>query len=99
MCTLLETEPMSNLIFFPGMAENLIAQFEKRRPKVLRLKKFGALADLFPGACAAAADPDALVDCARERARCATCRSLHEADGVPLDCERYDDGVADDSCS
>lgn len=47
MCTLLETESISNLIFFPGMADEVIEKLERRRPKVKRLKKFGALADLF----------------------------------------------------
>ncbi len=47
ICDYLEREPLSNLIVFPGMAEQVIAYLEARRPKVHRLKKFGALADLF----------------------------------------------------
>jgi len=43
----LENECLSNLIFFPGMVEQAIEYLNKRRPKVRRLKKFGALADLF----------------------------------------------------
>lgn len=47
MCGLLETDTLSNLIFFPGMADEIIARLEQRRPKVRGLKKFGALPDLF----------------------------------------------------
>jgi len=47
ICDYLETENLSNLIFFPGMVEQAIAYLQARRPKVRRLKKFGALADLF----------------------------------------------------
>ena len=48
ICDILEREPVSNLIFFPGMMETTLAYLRERRPKVRRLKKFGALADLFP---------------------------------------------------
>lgn len=47
ICDYLENEPLSNLIFFPGMVEQTLAYLRQRRPKVKRLKKFGALADLF----------------------------------------------------
>jgi fatty-acyl-CoA synthase len=47
ICDTLEREPVSNLIFFPGMVETTLAYLRERRPKVRRLKKFGALADLF----------------------------------------------------
>lgn len=43
----LENECLSNLIFFPGMVAQAIEYLKERRPKVRRLKKFGALADLF----------------------------------------------------
>ncbi len=48
ICDILESEPVSNLIFFPGMVEKTLAYLRERRPRVYRLKKFGALADLFP---------------------------------------------------
>ena len=47
ICDYLERESLSNLIFFPGMVEKTLAYLRERRPKVKRLKKFGALADLF----------------------------------------------------
>lgn len=47
ICDRLESEPVSNLIFFPGMVEQAIAYLQARRPVVRGLKKFGALADLF----------------------------------------------------
>ncbi len=47
ICDYLEAECLSNLIFFPGMVQEAIAYLKQRRPKVRRLKKFGALADLF----------------------------------------------------
>lgn len=47
ICDYLETESLSNLIFFPGMVQQTIAYLRERRPKVRQLKKFGALADLF----------------------------------------------------
>ena len=46
IATRLETERLSNLIFFPGMVEQAIAFLRERRPRVRSLKKFGALADL-----------------------------------------------------
>lgn len=47
ICDHLENEPLSNLIFFPGMVEQAIEYLKQRRPRVRSLKKFGALADLF----------------------------------------------------
>lgn len=47
ICDYLEQEPLSNLIFFPGMVEQAIDYLKQRRPRVRHLKKFGALADLF----------------------------------------------------
>jgi len=47
ICDLLESDPVSNLIFFPGMIEETLAYLRQRRPKVRRVKKFGALADLY----------------------------------------------------
>ncbi len=45
---LLESDTLSNLIFFPGMLEETIRFLRERRPKVRGVKKFGALADLLP---------------------------------------------------
>ena len=47
ICDYLESDAISNLIFFPGMVEQVTAYLEERKPRVRSLKKFGALADLF----------------------------------------------------
>ncbi|MBL8363074.1 MAG: AMP-binding protein [Rubrivivax sp.] len=47
LCDHLERESMANLIVFPGMVDEVLAYLRQRRPRVKRLKKFGALADLF----------------------------------------------------
>lgn len=47
ICDYLESDSLSNLIVFPGMVETTLAYLRERRPRVKRLKKFGAMADLF----------------------------------------------------
>lgn len=47
LCDYLERESMANLIVFSGMVDEVLAYLRQRRPQVKRLKKFGALADLF----------------------------------------------------
>lgn len=47
ICDYLESDSLSNLIFFPGMVEKTLAYLHERRPRVKSLKKFGAMADLF----------------------------------------------------
>ncbi|MDP3137028.1 MAG: class I adenylate-forming enzyme family protein, partial [Burkholderiaceae bacterium] len=47
ICDLLESDPISNVIFFPGMIEETLAYLRERRPRPRRVKKFGALADLY----------------------------------------------------
>lgn len=47
ICDYLERESLSNLIVFPGMVQRTLEYLRERRPVVRRLKKFGALADLF----------------------------------------------------
>lgn len=47
ICDYLESDSLSNLIFFPGMVETTLAYLRARQPRVKRLKKFGAMADLF----------------------------------------------------
>jgi hypothetical protein len=38
------------------------------------------------------------VDCVEERAYCRACRALEAVDGLPLDCDRFDDGMGNLSC-
>ncbi len=45
---LLATRKLSNLIFFPGMVDQVLSELAKMDRPVRGLKKFGALADLFP---------------------------------------------------
>jgi hypothetical protein len=56
------------------------------------------LADMFGGECAGPANPTELATCAEERARCRFCKSLNAIDGLGMDCEDFDNGVADLSC-
>jgi hypothetical protein len=56
------------------------------------------LAELFPGLCAAAADPGALADCADRAALCRLCRAQNGMDGIALDCDAFDDGVPNLTC-
>ncbi len=54
----------------------------------------------FPGACAAAAD-DAFGDCVGQRAACSFCRAINRSDAIlpPADCDAFDDGTANASCT
>ncbi len=60
---------------------------------------FSPVGALFGGACTAVADP-VFHDCVAERARCAFCRSVNQADDIvpPLDCDLFDDAAANGSC-
>jgi len=49
MCDLLESGPISNLVLFPGIIDEALAELRKRRPRIAAIRKFGALADLLPG--------------------------------------------------
>jgi len=56
-----------------------------------------ALDAAFPG-CAPSADPAALASCATSAARCRFCRAFNSFDGLAMDCDDLDDGVANASC-
>lgn len=58
----------------------------------------GATAGAFPGACSGRAG-DALRDCLADRSACRTCQIANDADGLSVDCDALDDGVANGSCS
>jgi hypothetical protein len=57
------------------------------------------LATVFPGTCAAEADPD-YASCLGERVACRFCIGAIESDDItaPLDCDLFDDGVSNTSC-
>ena len=52
-------------------------------------------AQLFPGYCAFGNDFLACVDV---RARCRVCEALNQMDALAMDCEQFDDGLANGSC-
>jgi hypothetical protein len=54
----------------------------------------------FPGACAAEPDPT-FGECIAERARCRFCRTVNFNDAIvpPVDCDLFDDNLANASCS
>ena len=54
----------------------------------------------FPGACAAQPD-ETFGACIAERARCRFCRAVNFGDAIvpPLDCDLFDDALANSSCS
>jgi hypothetical protein len=54
------------------------------------------LPSAFPGSCAAAGALDA---CAAALVRCRLCQALNTADGLATDCDAFDNGAADASCS
>jgi cysteine-rich repeat protein len=53
---------------------------------------------LFPGACASAADAPALAACVAARVRCAFCGGFNGSDGTAIDCDDFDDALANGSC-
>jgi hypothetical protein len=57
------------------------------------------LANLFPGTCSGrAGTPSDLAQCANEAARCRGCKAAEGFGALMLDCEVFDNGVADSSC-
>jgi len=55
-----------------------------------------ALADVFPGPCAGRAD---FAACLIERVNCRYCQELNATDTLGVDCDLFDDEVANDSCN
>lgn len=51
---------------------------------------------VFPGSCSGAGDFPA---CVTDRSECAACRLLNNADGLARDCDLFDDGLTNNSCS
>ncbi|MFP6663142.1 MAG: hypothetical protein VCC00_02945 [Deltaproteobacteria bacterium] len=50
------------------------------------------------GACAAEADPTAYAACIRTAANCTACLEINGGYGLAIDCDLYDDGVANSTC-
>lgn len=62
----------------------------------------GLLQTPHPGICALAVSNDsatALGECIEERVNCRVCDALNEADGTDVDCDLFDNGVIEGSCS
>ncbi len=58
---------------------------------------------IFSGACAddawhMEADPGAFMGCLDQMTDCHFCRSMNAFDGFSIDCDDYDNGLADSSC-
>ncbi len=51
----------------------------------------------FPGSCAGST-PATLGTCIANRARCNACLTLNDADGASMNCDLFDDNVANSSC-
>lgn len=60
----------------------------------------GFLAGAFPGACAASASvTSSFLPCLESIVRCRACRTVDRADALDLDCDAFDDGVVQGSCT
>jgi hypothetical protein len=53
-----------------------------------------SLASDFPGKCASAANAIALAQCLHAGANCRLCRALNAIDGLSVNCDAYDEGIA-----
>jgi cysteine-rich repeat protein len=58
-----------------------------------------SLATAFPGACSGAADAAALAACIDRRVECRICQIFNGVDGLARNCDLFDDGAANASCS
>jgi hypothetical protein len=56
-------------------------------------------ATVFPGDCAASGTAAALQDCMEDRMRCRTCLGVSQMDGFTPNCDLFDNGALDTSCS
>lgn len=57
------------------------------------------LSTIFPGSCSSAIDEAAFDDCADALAECRACTLLGGENGLTVDCDLFDNGVADLSCA
>ncbi len=74
-----------------------LAKADQKLSGLLVKKCLGViLPDALPGACATTGD---LGQCLVDRAECAACRLLNAADGLARDCDVFDNGAADNTCS
>jgi hypothetical protein len=85
--------------FIDGDARDRIARAERRVAEKIERVCRGDLASLFPGTCSerAGAASD-LAQCLNEAARCRGCKAAEGFGALTLDCEEFDNGLADSSC-
>jgi hypothetical protein len=85
--------------FIDDDAKDKIARTERRAADKIERACQGDLASLFPGTCSentgTALD---LAQCLNEAARCRGCKAAEGFGALTLDCDGFDDGLADSSC-
>jgi hypothetical protein len=76
-----------------------IARAERRLADKIERVCQGDLTGLFPGTCSGGAGTALdLAECANEAARCRSCKAAEGFGALTLDCEEFDNGLADSSC-
>ncbi len=89
----------SCLLSLQPETDSRIAWALGRLSQAIELKCTGLGLDtdaLFPGLCAGSAD---LTTCVAQQVRCRMCRIVNESNSVLADCDVYDDGTANSSCT
>jgi hypothetical protein len=85
--------------FIDDDAKDKIARTERRAADKIERACQGDLASLFPGTCSentgTALD---LAQCLNEAARCRGCKAAEGFGALTLDCDGFDDGLANSSC-
>jgi hypothetical protein len=76
-----------------------IAKTLAKLDNVITVKKCAAetVSTTFPGACSGAS-PASLAFCLDVRAECRLCLAINSIDGLSVDCDLFDDGMANSSC-
>lgn len=64
---------------------------------IVRCDEAGATPGAFPGLCSALGG-NALTNCLDARVGCRICRALGDIDNLDVDCDAFDDGLANSSC-
>lgn len=87
----------------PDPKGKIATRLQKLGEKVQKLcvdKGVTPVGTVFPGACTAAAD-GVFDDCVGQRVACRFCRAINRADAIvpPADCDTFDDGAANASCT
>jgi len=85
--------------FIDDDAKGKIARAEQRVADKIGRVCPGDLASLFPGTCSGRAGTASdLAQCFNEAARCRGCKAAEGFGALTLDCEEFDNGLADSSC-